>query len=404
MRLNHSLQYTKVQILLILVCGFAAHHPVSGAQLFVGTSTIAAGSGGIVTLTYTSGGDRISSLQVDLAVDRSVMSVDIVAGSSVRVSGKSLYASTPNSPFWRIIITGINRSSLADGPLLTLFLNPLPTASPGHTSLEVRNVTAADPDGNAISVPGSSVPIGILPASGTSEPLQSGGVLNAASLLTCPVSPGEVISLIGSGIGPSVPMVLQLTKGGVVASVLSDTQLTFDSIPAPLTYAGGDQINALIPFEVAGPTTAMKLSRSGQVISTLVLQVTPVSAGLFTRAGTGVGQAAAANEDGSPNSPLNPASPGSIITAYVTGGGQTDPAGSTGGIASAAGTALAFSWATVDGSPAEITYAGPAPGLISGVMQVNLRVPQNTRSSPEVPLLVGLGSSVTQDGVTVAIR
>jgi uncharacterized protein (TIGR03437 family) len=42
---------------------------------------------------------------------------------------------------------------------------------------------------------------------------------------------------------------------------------------------------------------------------------------------------------------------------------------------------------TIAGQPAEILYAGAAPCLVAGVMQVNVRLPPDTPSGPAVVLL-----------------
>ena len=72
------------------------------------------------------------------------------------------------------------------------------------------------------------------------------------------------------------------------------------------------------------------------------------------------------------------------------------------------GTALARPLALVsvlvDGREAEITYAGSAPGLVAGVLQVNFRLPQQVRSAATVGLLLKVGRLISQPGVTVAIR
>jgi uncharacterized protein (TIGR03437 family) len=57
----------------------------------------------------------------------------------------------------------------------------------------------------------------------------------------------------------------------------------------------------------------------------------------------------------------------------------------------------------VDGQNAEVLYAGSAPGLVAGVLQVNFRVPGLLRTGA-VGLLVKVGRFTSQAGVTMAIR
>jgi len=61
--------------------------------------------------------------------------------------------------------------------------------------------------------------------------------------------------------------------------------------------------------------------------------------------------------------------------------------------------------ATIGGRNAPVSYAGPAPGLVQGVMQVNLSVPQGLSAGIyPVVLIVSGGGIRTQDGITLAVR
>ena len=104
------------------------------------------------------------------------------------------------------------------------------------------------------------------------------------------------------------------------------------------------------------------------------------------------------------NTPVNPATQGSVVTLYMTGTGPTNPPGSTGAITAAAGNTLLPTTATIAGLPAEVLYSGPAPGVIAGVSQVNLRVPIEMNSSPAAPISIQIGGVATQDGVTLSVR
>lgn len=49
-------------------------------------------------------------------------------------------------------------------------------------------------------------------------------------------------------------------------------------------------------------------------------------------------------------------------------------------------------------------YAGAAPGLVAGLVQVNVRVPSNVTSGNAVPVLLRVGSLESPAGVTMAVR
>jgi uncharacterized protein (TIGR03437 family) len=58
---------------------------------------------------------------------------------------------------------------------------------------------------------------------------------------------------------------------------------------------------------------------------------------------------------------------------------------------------------TIGGQPANWTFAGEAPGFVSGVMQLNVVVPTNIAAGDQ-PIVVTLGSVPSQQGVTVSVK
>jgi uncharacterized protein (TIGR03437 family) len=117
-----------------------------------------------------------------------------------------------------------------------------------------------------------------------------------------------------------------------------------------------------------------------------------------------LGQVLAANDDDVLNGPVSPASPGSVITLYVTGEGQTTPAGSVGRIATGAlPRPILPVTATIGGRDATVKYAGAAQGMVAGIMQVDLEVPNGTPAGTAVPIVVKVGDASSPEGVTVAV-
>jgi len=191
---------------------------------------------------------------------------------------------------------------------------------------------------------------------------------------------------------------------GVLDTTIEGTQVLFDGVPAPLFYVSNTQINAQVPYAVAGrETVAVEVLVGGQPRGKTKVAVARAAPGIFTTAG-GAGQAAAINEDGSLNSPENPASRGSAVVFYATGEGQTEPAGVDGQPAAAP---LPRPVLPVDvrlgGLPVEVLYAGPAPGF-AGLMQVNIRVPSGLVPTGNLGLELFVGCAVSQPGVTIAVR
>jgi uncharacterized protein (TIGR03437 family) len=58
---------------------------------------------------------------------------------------------------------------------------------------------------------------------------------------------------------------------------------------------------------------------------------------------------------------------------------------------------------SIGGQSAEVFYAGSAVGQVSGLLQVNMRVPLSVSPGDAVPVTIVVGSS-SQPGVTLAVQ
>ncbi|MBS1859396.1 MAG: hypothetical protein JST11_28740 [Acidobacteria bacterium] len=214
------------------------------------------------------------------------------------------------------------------------------------------------------------------------------GVTNAASYAADAVSPGELVSLFGIRLGPAAPAGLTLDAKGMVATSLAGVRVSFDGIPAPLTYVSDSQINAVVPFGLTANPTSVTVSYQGLASPPVSIAAAAATPGAFSSDGTGAGQALAVNQDGTLNSPAHPAAPGSVITLWATGAGILAPLAPDGSVVDPAALpliTLPFA-ASIDGQSAPVLYAGGAPGMVEGVLQVNLQVPAAASPSDAVPL------------------
>lgn len=230
------------------------------------------------------------------------------------------------------------------------------------------------------------------------------GVVNAASYESGMVSPGEIIVIFGSDLGPAELRTLEVA-GGRVTSTLSGVTITFDGVPAPLIYVSGGQSSAIVPYSVGSAlTTEMRVESNGVVSGPISIPVTAAVPGLFSADSSGSGQGAILNQDGSVNSADNPADVGEVIVLFGTGEGQTDPMGQDGLLA--VGPTLPSPQLPVRveiaGVAQELLYAGAAPQLVAGVIQVNIRA-RPEESSLEVPLDFRVGAARAFNRVTAAV-
>ncbi len=289
---------------------------------------------GVVWGTYVGGKDN------DVA-----NSVTLDPSGNVWVAGTTVSADFPNAQGW------------SQGGDFVVALNPagsaLPYAARYPNDTVAQSVTvdssglvhAAGPTGLV-----STITLGQIPVP------RIFGIANAAAgNATGRIVPGEVVAIYGPHIGaPGV----QISMGGLNASVL---------------YASDSQINAVVPFGVNfRSTAAVHVVSKGAAGPDFPAGVDIADPEVFQ--GTD-GYAAAVNQDGTLNSPDHPAQIFSVVSIWLTGAGY-DPylAGMDGQVAASA-VDLECCEVIVGSNRADVLYAGTAPGLVVGVLQVNFAVP-----------------------------
>jgi uncharacterized protein (TIGR03437 family) len=127
--------------------------------------------------------------------------------------------------------------------------------------------------------------------------------------------------------------------------------------------------------------------------------------GISTANASGSGQGAIFNQDGSTNGHSNPAARGSIVTMFGTGEGITTPALPDGALEISTPYSMPQAPVTVKlaDQAAEVQYAGAAPFLPTGVLQINAILPTGVASG-DVPITVSVGGISTTRTVTVAVQ
>lgn len=238
-----------------------------------------------------------------------------------------------------------------------------------------------------------------------------GAVVNAASGLSGPVAPGEMVVIYGSGLGPSTLAGAVLDNSGRLTSNLAGTQILFEGIAAPLIYTRTDQVAAIVPNAVASVETTgtkqqvnVQAVFNGQQAAGISVGVVDTKPGLFTLDESGQGPGAILNQDSSLNSASNPAARGTIVVLWGTGQGLTSPDWPEDELASAPyPEPVNPVTVTIGGVQAEILYAGAAPGL-AGLMQINARLPTSVQPGNNVPVMVKVGFNSSQPGVTLAVK
>ncbi len=293
----------------------------------------------------------------------SVRAIYVDAQGRVLFTGSSVTPPVSASPPLSSFVSSYVARLTSDGATLTDYFS-------GPSGL-VGQGLAMQPTG-AFAAVGYSGGLWIEGAASGPSLLAGQNSAGGASLTT--VAPYELISLYGLTIGPPVPVGGQVVNGAFTTS-LSGYQVLFDGAAAPLLYAGAGQINAVVPSGVSGKaSTKVQIVTPQGTVDGPTMFVASVEPSVFVNSQTGL--AAAVNQDGTVNSASNPAKPGSIVTVFVSGGGSgyySDGALVPLGIFSSYEEVLGISGLL----SLEVEFAGAAPGMVAGVVQINFRVPSS---------------------------
>jgi len=215
---------------------------------------------------------------------------------------------------------------------------------------------------------------------------------NAASYDPAPpIAPGEIVTLMGSGLGPQQGIQTQATLQSSYPTQAAGVEVTFDGTPAPLLWVQDSQINAVAPWSLTpGQNTQVCVTYDNVKTNCLTWPVAQTAQAVFTVDGV---YAAALNQDGTVNSATNPAAPGSIVSVWATGLGPITPPQAdgtligfplpndalgfgvwTGSTNPPCATGLGCSVPGPYGMNISVTYAGPAPYQVAGASQINFEL------------------------------
>jgi len=116
-------------------------------------------------------------------------------------------------------------------------------------------------------------------------------VVNAASFIRGSISPGEIVTLFGTDIGPVAAAYASVDpQTGKLATNIGGVQVLFNGIAAPMIYAGNQQVSAIVPYEMAPISSPQVWIRYlGQDSNGYPLTSATTMPGIFTQNSQGSG-------------------------------------------------------------------------------------------------------------------
>ncbi len=241
-------------------------------------------------------------------------------------------------------------------------------------------------------------------------------LVSGLTFASAPAVPGSFATLFGSNLGPKDGVPFALTTEGRVPTELGGTQLTVGGVAAPLLYAQDRQINFLVPQSITGSADVCIVR--GTEKTCIFTYLASMSPAIFYVYGQGV--FAILNQDGTLNTPQNPAERGSYISLFGAGfGGYTrmfaDGAVTDLPLASLNQPVRAFfydprySCIGIGGSclfqgtyEGEVVFAGAAPLAVNGLTQINVKTPATPVPGTGRLDLIPAGQRAVQ--VTVSLK
>jgi len=250
---------------------------------------------------------------------------------------------------------------------------------------------------------------------------QVNAVVDSASYAQGIISPGQLITMFGLGLGPgSLILFNPAVPAPQIPSNLPTTgpatSVTIGGVAAPILYTSANQASVVVPYNIVGAAADLVLSYNGLASQPVSLTVAPTSPGVFSTDASGRGQGAILNynlatNDYTLNSTTSPALKGGIVVLYVSGIGATNA--SVANPTTAAATLIGLSAVVTPSASVSVTIGGIAAsvigaispmGSVPGLLQINVSIPSNAPAGAAVPVVVDIGGVGSQTGVTMAIK
>jgi uncharacterized protein (TIGR03437 family) len=228
----------------------------------------------------------------------------------------------------------------------------------------------------------------------TTPAYTSASVVNSATNTTDALAPNTIATIYGTDLSYSTD---QASSANIVdhmlPQVLAGVRLFVGGYPAGLYFVSPRQVNFVIPELRAGGWDVY-VAREGTAGPHVRVTVRDVGPGLYQWE---PGLIASTHADGNNITKDHPAHAGETVVLYGTGLGDTEPPEIVGQVNMVAAQMqrlndlrVVVGGKTLDSASTE--YAGVTPGS-PGLYQINVRLPKQVATNPEIRLTIGDQSS-----------
>ncbi|MBZ5728082.1 MAG: IPT/TIG domain-containing protein [Acidobacteriia bacterium] len=378
---------------------------VSSTQLTASISATDVASAGAAQITVSNlapGGGTSNALT--LPINNPTPVLDSLSPSRATPGDAAFTLTVTGTNFVRVSLVQWNgtarTTSFVSGTRLTAAIPASDIVSGGAAQVAVFNPA---PGGETSNVLAFAIAINVFPV------LSPGGTVNGATFGagSNAVAPGTIVAIFGTDLTDGTSCLAPscnptFGSNGRVNTTMTGTQVTVNGIPAPIFYSSPNQLGVEIPTELAGASATVQVTVNGQASAPQPVAMAPVSPGIFTFTSDGKGAGAFTHVDGSPVTQQNPAHAGELVILYATGLGQVTPSVPTGAMPGGVSATAAPTALTIDSITVVPDFAGLS-GCCVGLNQVNVRLPANTRSATNIPVVLTI-RGVASNPVTIAVQ
>lgn len=240
-------------------------------------------------------------------------------------------------------------------------------------------------------------------ARGAGPTYSAAGIVNTADYTAGPFSPGSLVTIFGSGLARSTQAAVLAPGALQLPTEINYARVYVSNSPVALFYVSDNQINFQMPTVLLAGNVPIRVVTEGVSGPEITVTLVDAAPALFPMTG---GYAIATHADGTLLNSDSPAHSGDTVVIYLTGLGRTSPNPAPGEVPHYAGQLvkpgdLKVSLGGNVLDPIWVKYAGLTPGC-AGLYQINLYLPDNIGTDPEIRVAMAAQSSAP--GLKIAVQ